>query len=334
MGLDFAERCKSLLEELGLAGPGEEIDVTPLTGGVASDIARIDVQGRRYCVKFALEQLKVEEVWKAPVERNAAEYAWLEFASHVVPQSVPELYGWSQSTNGFAMEFIAGSDVHLWKESLLTQNPQTKDAVAVANVLGKIHAASTKEGFDARPFQNMEDFQAIRIEPYLLFTAQRHDSLSGRIHSIADWLRSVDAVLVHGDVSPKNILFRGDVPIVLDAECATMGDASFDVAFCLNHLVLKAIHRPEELTGFLQSAEAFRATYLALVTWENTPQLESRISALLPVLMLARVDGKSPVEYLSEEKQDAVRRIAIPMIEEAPETLSQVFERIRTGIAS
>jgi hypothetical protein len=36
---------------------------------------------------------------------------------------------------------------------------------------------------------------------------------------------------------------------------------------------------------------------------------------LLPALFLARVDGKSPVEYLTRESErEAVRRCAVPLI--------------------
>ena len=70
-----------------------------------------------------------------------------------------------------------------------------------------------------------------------------------------------DAVLLHGDLSPKNILFRDAAPILLDAECATMGDASFDPAFCLNHLILKAIHLPASRERLLSEVGKFWQTY-------------------------------------------------------------------------
>ena len=208
MDLDIAQRCRPLLEELGLATANEPMDVTALTGGVSSDIARVDVGGRSYCVKFALEKLKVDEDWRAPTDRNRAEYAWLEFASGVAPRSVPALFGRSDAASGFAMELITGADVYLWKDRLLNGKLQSQEPVAVADVIGKIHAASTATDFDDRQFHNRDDFHALRIEPYLLFTAQQHPALFPRLSSMADSLYAADAVLVHGDVSPKNILFR------------------------------------------------------------------------------------------------------------------------------
>jgi Ser/Thr protein kinase RdoA (MazF antagonist) len=118
--------------------------------------------------------------------------------------------------------------------------------------------------------------------------------------------------LVHGDVSPKNILVDpAGRPVLLDAECAWWGDPAFDLAFCLNHLLLKCLWTPSAREGFGRCFDALAAAYLARVDWEEPAALESRAAALLPGLLLARVDGKSPVEYLGAEAQrETVRRCA------------------------
>ena len=107
--------------------------------------------------------------------------------------------------------------------------------------------------------------------------------------------------LVHGDVSPKNILRGPDGPVFLDAECAWWGDPAFDLAFCLNHLLLKCLWTPSAAAGFLACFDALGAAYLARVAWEPPHALEARAARLLPGLFLARVDGKSPVEYITTE---------------------------------
>ena len=315
-GQDFDDRCRRLLVELGLCAPGQPLTVTPLTGGVASDIALVQTGSASYCVKFALAQLKVAQVWRAPVRRNNAEYHWLLAASQVASASVPRLYGRSDREGGFAMEYLSGDQVYLWKSALLQGLPDRGEVAGVGTVLGQIHAASTVPGFDAAPFQNRDDFHALRLEPYLLFTATRHPALSDRLHALANRLYKADRVLVHGDVSPKNILFRGDIPVILDAECATMGDASFDVAFCLNHLVLKALHLPQSRARLLANVLQFWTAYAAKVIWEDPVTIEARICELLPALMLARVDGKSPVEYLSEADRAIIRQVSAPLIAE------------------
>ena len=54
--------------------------MTPLTGGVSSDIWRVDLQPEPVCVKRALAKLKVAADWRAPVERNAYEADWITVA--------------------------------------------------------------------------------------------------------------------------------------------------------------------------------------------------------------------------------------------------------------
>jgi aminoglycoside phosphotransferase (APT) family kinase protein len=132
--------------------------------------------------------------------------------------------------------------------------------------------------------------------------------------TMADVLGRHDRVLVHGDVSPKNILFRDYRPVLLDAECATMGDGAFDVAFCLNHLALKAIHLPGSRARLVQPICAFWAAYRPHLAWEDPAAFEARVARLLPMLMLARVDGKSPVEYLTPAGQAKARALARELI--------------------
>ncbi len=332
--MQLEDRCKALVAELGLAKQQDVQAVVPLTGGVASDIAMVDLGNRKICAKFALPKLKVAADWLVPVHRNAAEYAWLNVASEIFPDSAVRLFGRSEQAHGFAMEYLAGDDVYLWKEHLLAQSEDQGEAPKVAELLGRIHLISSDRGFDRAAFQNRDDFHAIRIEPYLSTTRVMHPALAGAIEPLEAMLYESQKVLVHGDVSPKNILFRGGTPIILDAECATMGDASFDPAFCLNHLVLKAIHLPGSRRRLLEQVGAFWNAYATHVQWEDPIALEQRVCALLPVLMLARVDGKSPVEYLTDRQRAVVRDIAIPLIAAPPanlEALAAALAQHATG---
>ncbi len=327
MHTDLENKCRELVVELGLGAAGDVTDVRPLTGGVASDIARVRVREKDICAKFALAKLKVTEDWQAPVHRNAAEYAWLAVAAELFPDSGVRLFGRSETQHGFAMEYLSGEDVYLWKSALLVEAAGRGEARSVGDMLGRIHAASTKPGFDTRPFQNRDDFRALRIEPYLTFTACRHPALAA-LTELAENLYGSADVLVHGDVSPKNILFRADAPILLDAECASMGDASFDPSFCLNHLVLKAIHLPGSRERYLGNVLEFWAAYASHIAWEPAEALEARVCRLLPALMLARVDGKSPVEYLTETEREMVRWISIKLIQEPASNLAAFVARL------
>ena len=321
MPAELDQKCRALVEELGLGGAKDVSEVRPLAGGVSCDIAMVAMGDRRLCVKFALPKLKVAADWRAPVHRNAAEYAWLKVAAGVLPEGAVELFGRSEKLHGFAMEFIEGDDVYLWKASLLAEARGRGEAERVADALGRIHAASSGPGFETSPFQNRDDFRALRIEPYLSHTAKSHPGLAAPVRELEAILYDGGQVLVHGDVSPKNILFRSGGPVLLDAECATMGDASFDPSFCLNHLALKALHLPGSRDRLLADVDVFWRAYAKHVCWEPAEALEARVCRLLPVLMLARVDGKSPVEYLDETEREAVRRITEPLIRDPARTI-------------
>lgn len=325
---DLAKRCTDLIVALGLGRPSDVSEVTPLSGGVASDIARVVVGGQSYCVKFALEKLRVAADWHAPVHRSRAEYAWLEVAGRMSPGSAPELHGFSEAEHGFAMTFVTGSDVRLWKAMLLEGQPVGDEAARVARVLGQVHAAGATADFDRRPFDNAADFHAIRVEPYLLFTAQHHPSVAPRLIRLAASLDAARVTLVHGDVSPKNILFRGDQPIILDAECAGMGDPCFDVSFCLNHLILKSVHLPQSRARLRASVLEFWQGYAPHVLWEDPAALETRTAALLPALMLARIDGKSPVEYLTEPERLWVRQRALDLLQHPVDRLDDLISEL------
>ena len=327
--VQLQERCAGLVTRLGLASADAVRSVQPLTGGVASDIAAVDVGGQIICMKFALEKLRVAEDWHAPVERNAAEYAWLDFAGATVPGCAPRLFGRDTDHTGFAMEFLQGDDVYLWKTALLDRQAVKGEAAKVGRALGRIHAASAAPGFDTACFQNQADFYDLRLEPYLAFTGAEHPDLDPALQELIDGLESNAVTLIHGDVSPKNILFRGGEPVFLDAECATMGDPSFDVAFCLNHLVLKTIHMPDRAHELMAEFGSFWSGYAGHVSWEDVRQLESRVCALLPALMLARVDGKSPVEYLDDATRSRVRKFSVPLVLNPPATLGRFAEAVR-----
>lgn len=331
MTTELRERCVNVLVGLGLCNAQDVSSVEPLTGGVASDIAAVSYGSSIVCVKFALEKLKVEADWFAPVHRSKAEYSWLSVAGRTVPAAVPRLFGWSEAENGFAMEFINGPDVYLWKTHLLSGGGDNGEALKVADTIGRIHAASTNADFDTDPFDNADDFEQIRIEPYLRATAKVHTDLASELKQLADGLALNGTALVHGDISPKNIIIRGGQPVMLDAECATMGDPAFDVAFCLNHLFLKALHLPGSSVWLHDAITQFWECYQSHISWEDKTDLEARVAALLPALMLARIDGKSPVEYLSDATRDKVRRLARPFVARPTSTITELNSAMASG---
>lgn len=310
--------------------PGSEPALfTPLAGGVSSDIWRVDLpSGRRVCVKRALSRLKVAAHWEAPVSRNAYEWAWMRFVAGVLPDAVPRPLAQDEAAGLFAMEFLAPEDHPLWKHQLLQGQVDVPTAQAVGRVLGALHQASSAHAATlARDFDTTANFHALRLEPYLLETASRHPVLAARLHALVERTTTQRRALVHGDVSPKNILLGPRGPVLLDAECAWWGDPAFDLAFCLNHLLLKAVHRPDRQAALRASFGALVQAYFEAVRFEPWDALEARVASLLPALLLARVDGKSPVEYITDESAKArVRDAATPLIDTPRAELAAVAD--------
>jgi len=271
-----------------------------LPGGVSSDIWRVDLARGPVCVKRALPRLRVAQVWEAPVERNRYEYEWFQVAGEAVPQAVPRVL--AQHEGVFAMEYLAPARHPVWKALLAEGRADAGFAAQVGRALAAIHAATAGRDDLARRFATDRIFFDIRLEPYLLATARKHPDLQEILAALEKRTASTKLCLVHGDVSPKNILAGPRGPVFLDAECAWYGDPAFDLAFCLNHLLLKCLWVPRAAADFLLSFQSLFDAYRSKLSWENVDALESRTATLLPALLLARVDGKSPVEYLVSEK--------------------------------
>jgi 5-methylthioribose kinase len=313
------------LRRMGLAEAKERPRLTRLGGGVSSDIWRVDLRSGPVCVKRALAKLRVEQDWFAPVERSRYEVAWLRAAAAIAPHSVPKLLGVDQVTGSFAMEFLDPLLYRNWKEELCDGRVDMRAAAAVGGVLARIHAATAGRADIAATFPSDAIFHAIRLAPYLEATALRHPDLAPRLKALVKTTANTKAALVHGDVSPKNILLGAHGPLFLDAECAWYGDPAFDIAFCLNHLLLKCLWRPAAAPDFLTAFDTLAEAYLAGVKWEMRAAIEARIAALLPGLFLARIDGKSPVEYVTEEDdKNRVRRVARHLLEMTLERVAAI----------
>lgn len=306
--MDRGEQIGDVLRHVGL--DARVVAVQPLTGGVSSDIFRVELADRTLCVKFAIDQLRVASEWLAPVGRSAAEHAWLAFVAAAFPRLVPALLGVDDANHAIVMEFLPPVDHPTWKAQLLAGEIDVAFAGQVGARLAAIHSRSAIEPLLAERFDNAANFASLRIDPYLRFTASRHPDLADRLGLLADALDTARIALVHGDISPKNILCGPGGPVFIDAECATFGDPAFDIAFCLNHLVIKSIVLPAMREELEASAQSLWTAYRAGIDWEPAAAVQARVARILPALMLARVDGKSPLEYLTPESGDAVRRIA------------------------
>lgn len=295
-----------LLQSLRRAGwVGDSPSVRPLTGGVSCEIWRVEDSGRIFVVKRALPQLKVATEWYADVARNRYEQDYLRYVGDFLPEAVPKILFSEPEENFFAMEYLPFGD---WKKDLLAGRIDAAVAGRAGSTLGRIHAQSWGDADVARRFETGNHFHELRVAPYLLATAKAHPDLAAWIEQEADRLAHTHRALVHGDFSPKNLLVAPTRLIVLDCEVAWYGDPAFDVTFLLSHLLLKSLHHPQDAERLFGLVDSFLAAYGKALGEEHFAVVEADCRQLLLCLLLARVDGQSPVEYLQEQQQkDFVR---------------------------
>jgi aminoglycoside phosphotransferase (APT) family kinase protein len=308
-----------IAEFLERSGLGEARAMKALSGGVSSDIWRIELPSGPICVKRALPRLRVAQVWEAPIERNRYERLWMQTAAEAAPGAAPRVIAWDDERGLFAMEYL---DYPVWKSLLAAANADPAFAARVGATLAAIHGATAAREDIRAKFATDAIFHAIRLEPYLLATARVHPDLGAVLTALERRTAAAKHCLVHGDVSPKNILVTPRGPVFLDAECAWYGDPAFDLAFCLNHLFLKCVWVPRAQSAFLACFDALAGAYIRRVGWEDAQAVQARAATLLPGLLLGRIDGKSPVEYLDERQRAFVRATARDLLAHPAESLS------------
>jgi aminoglycoside phosphotransferase (APT) family kinase protein len=306
-------------------------EARPLGGGVSSEIYLVTDGPKTFVVKRALAKLNVRDVWFADISRNTTERKFLEIVGAMLPDAVPKVYFANAERGYFGMEFIRDGFIN-WKQLLLSGDCKPKDAEAAARIIGEIHRRTAGDDSVQNEFDTSMCFHQLRIEPYLLTTGARHPELREMFEAEARRIEGTRQALVHGDFSPKNILISGERMVLLDCEVAWYGDPLFDVAFLLNHFFLKALyHAPARvhLDGMVRS---FWCEYLRTLSEEPKDKKEKRLVPLLLMLMLARIDGKSPVEFLTPAKQRFTRQFVSKYLASSPQTLDDLaglwFEQI------
>ncbi len=298
------------LVRMGLAAAEDNPEIVPLTGGVSSLIVRVETRHGPLCIKQALPELKVASHWSAPLARNHAELAWIREVAQTLPDAVPRILGEDAQSYCFAMQWLAPEQHPVWKIQLRDGHVSSEFAGQVARRLVLIHAATASKPALAERFAYDRNFFELRLDPYFGATAKVHTDCASRLQALIEQTASHRITLIHGDISPKNILAGPAGPIFLDAECAVYGDPAFDAAFCLTHLIAKCLWRPASTEDYLACFDTFASHYLAGVTWEKVEAIEARTATLLAAILLARVDGKSPLEYLTESDRAQLRAFA------------------------
>lgn len=307
--------------------------VTPLSGGVSGETVLVEVAAERLVVKRALDKLLVAGDWTAKPERAMTEAAALDLLHGLTPDHTPVLRGADPERHTIVMT-AAPAEWVSWQLVLLGDLADPSGGVAatatsLGEILGTWHERTWHDAAVAERFADYEAFDQLRVDPFHRRVAKAHPAVARLVQELGDELLLRRDCLVHGDFSPKNVLVGADGLMVLDFEVSHVGASVFDLAFLNCHLALKAMHQPHRATEFAEAARAFLAAYRDAV---STP-LPERLGWHTACLLLARVDGLSPVRYLSATTAERVRRMALALLADDDPSAAEVWRRVMEDTA-
>ncbi len=311
----------------GLLPGGTPVEVRLLSGGVSADVFLVTGSGRRLVAKRALDRLRVRQEWHASPARVLREADALALARAIRPDNVPELLDVDEERLVITMRAVPATATN-WKADLLAGTAEAEVGRRLGLALADWHSTSASDPGSLEAFADATNFFELRISPFFLRVAEVHADLRPAIERVVARLTGRSSCLVHGDFSPKNVLVEGPGFWVVDWETAHRGDPTFDLAFLVSHLVCKAVHRPALATSYRACADAFVGAYLDHSVLDiATAELIAEIGCLV----LARVDGTSPVDYLDADGQAAARALARRVLLEPPDDLGALWSAVGTG---
>ena len=338
MGLT-ADRVAPVLIERGVVPDDADPEVTPLGGGVSNEVFHVAWADDAVVVKQPLANLAVEDDWPADVGRVHNEAAAARVYRRVVDAYevrdiiVPAVRFEDRDEHLIAID-AAPLSAGMWKTDLLAGKVDETVGEVVGSFLGAAHEFAATQSDVREGFSNYTPFEQLRLDPYHATVAERHPDVAPAIDAEIERIRDARSTLVHGDYSPKNVLIEGGDNRrvwLLDFEVAHWGDPAFDVAFMLNHLFIKSVYNADRNERYVSTARAFWDAYGDVTAVDAG--FEANVVAELGVLALARVDGKSPVEYVTAETtKDRLRTVAKTVLTTDAATLDSVVEILRSEV--
>ncbi|WP_436924003.1 phosphotransferase family protein [Halosimplex amylolyticum] len=324
-----ADSVVPYLREAGVVPADATATAEPLGGGVSNAVLRVEWDGDAVVVKQPFPDLAVEADWPADVERvhneaaAARVYATVAETSAVSGVRVPEVR-YEDDDNHVIVVTAAPERARMWKADLLAGRVDTAIAATLGSVLAAVHGTASGDPAIEREFERYAPFEQLRLDPYHRTVAERYPEYAPAIDREIERLRNTRTTLVHGDFSPKNVLVddAGEEQTLwlLDFEVAHWGDPLFDVAFMLSHLFIKSVYRAEDGEPYVRAATSFLDAYRE--ERGLSTDRERHLVTELGVLLLARVDGKSPVEYVEREATKAhIRTLAGRILSGETETV-------------
>lgn len=325
------------LRRAGRIGLDEEIEATALPGGVSNRTVLVRrAHGPAWVLKQALPKLRVAVDWFSPPERIHREALGLRWLSVLAPPgAVPALVFEDRVHHLIAMEAVPQPHEN-WKTRLLAGHLEPPLVQEFARLLAAIHRhAWERRDRLAAVFEDRSFFASLRLEPYYGYAATQVPAAADFLHGLIAQTRARQQTLVHGDFSPKNLLVHAGRLVLLDHEVIHWGDPAFDLGFALTHLLSKAHHLRHQRDAFAAAARTFWEEYRAAVgdaPW--TGDLESHAVRQTLGCLLARVAGRSPLEYLTEPERAAQRAAVLALIATPPDTVTELAPRFLSCLPS
>ena len=337
-----ADTAADYLRHAGRVESSEPIEVRELAGGVSNVVLLVTLpaRGERWVLKQARDRLRVQEDWRCSVERIWREVEVLRICGPLLAQtpgaeSRQTLYGpcvpdvlWEDRENYLFAMTAAPREHCTWKSMLLGEwdNKSLFIAVAAGRLLGRLHAGTWRSEAIARQLADRTFFDQLRLDPYYRFTAGVHADRAGQLQQLARSVLSHRLCLVHGDFSPKNLLVWPGHVMLIDCEVGHFGDPAFDLGFFLTHLVAKWTHAPDHRHLLHRAARwfwlAYREELAPVVSSDEIADLQRRMMLNLAGCLLARADGKSPLEYLTDAERHAIRTLGREWLVTPPDRLT------------
>lgn len=281
--------------------------VEVLTGGVSCVVLAVSSVDRELVVKQALPELKTKAKWVADQRRAIVEADAMQIYHAITPDNVPELIDCDEANFTLTMSRLPRSCTN-WKVDLLEGRIHPEMGERLGRVLAAWHNATAADSKIKAKFMEGELFEQLRVSPFYRAVAGKNQNLQPVINTLIDEITTEKTALVHGDFSPKNILATAEQsPVVLDFEVAHTGNPVFDLAFLSAHLLCKIIatDEPGDKERLADTANGFFGAYQQssrVTICENLPKHISLIA-------LARVEGVSPVNYLSAEQAERLVKL-------------------------
>ena len=338
------ETAESYLRQAGQLQGDQLVEIRRLAGGVSNEVFYVAIdKGDDFVLKQARGRLRVADPWFCSVERIWREVEVLRICQRVLAGcqlsvEIPQVLFEDRENFCFAM---TAAPLHhtVWKQQLLDGDADPTIAQACGQLMGTLHARTWQEAEIDRQLEDRQFFNDLRLDPYYRYVASVHDDLQEAMQHLIDSVWQNRWCLVHGDFSPKNLLVFDNRLMLIDCEVGHYGDPAFDIGFFLSHLILKAIYQSPKSEPYINLTELFFRAYqeplAKRIAGDQLQNLIARAVQNFAGCLLARVDGKSKVEYLSDSQhRDQVRLISRTLFHEQPASWQEVLAVIRKTIDS